>query len=81
MCLLKHIFKRDALQLFNRVKDVMANMFKMRGKRGAREVSDEKYEKMLKEKFELVMGSTPEWAQLDRKIEKDSDDEGDFNRV
>lgn len=63
-----------------RVKDVMANMSKMRGKRGAREVSDERYENMLKEKFELAMGSTPEWAQLDRKIENDSDDEGDFNR-
>lgn len=59
----------------------MANMSKMRGKRGAREVSDERYENMLKEKFELAMGSTPEWAQLDRKIENDSDDEGDFNRV
>ncbi|KAK7083460.1 U3 snoRNP protein [Halocaridina rubra] len=58
-----------------RVMDVVANMTKARGSRGIRETSTKKYERELRDKFEQVYGGTPEWADLDRKPEEDSDDD------
>lgn len=65
----------------NRVKDVVASMTKARGKRGMREISDQKYELTLQEKFKQVFSGTPEWADLDRKLKEESDDEDAIIRV
>ncbi|XP_068212188.1 U3 small nucleolar RNA-associated protein 18 homolog [Palaemon carinicauda] len=57
-----------------RVKDVVSNMVRSRGKRGEKEISEKKYESELREKFSNVIGGTPDWADLD-KIPKDLDED------
>lgn len=60
-----------------REKDVVANLTKARGSRGSREESNQKYQKVVQSKFIQVIGSTPEWANLDNKetLSDDDDDE------
>lgn len=64
----------------SRVMDVAANMTKARGQRGIKETSVKKYEVELREKFNQVIGSTPEWADLNYKPKEDSDDNDEMMR-
>ncbi|KAB7500568.1 U3 small nucleolar RNA-associated protein 18-like protein, partial [Armadillidium nasatum] len=63
------------------VKDVVSTYSKARGSRGTAEQSENKYKKALEEKFSQVFGSTPEWAQLDRKVvDEDEEEENDLGK-
>merc|ERR1712142_80606 len=58
-----------------REKDVVANFTKARGTRESREDSNQKYQKVVQSKFSQVIGSTPEWANLDNKETYSDDDD------
>ncbi|KAK3873392.1 hypothetical protein Pcinc_021593 [Petrolisthes cinctipes] len=59
-----------------KVKDIMATMRKAPGSRGSRETSEKQYSLMLRDKYsQLIPGGTPEWADLDRKVDDAEDDE------
>jgi len=61
-------------------RDVVANLTKARGTRGSREESHKKYQKVVESKFIQVIGSTPDWANLDNK-ETLSDDDDEMMRT
>lgn len=64
-----------------KVKDVVtSHMKKTQGKRGITESSEQKYELTLQRMFKHVFSSTPEWAELDHKVKKESDDEDEMIR-
>ncbi len=63
-----------------RVKDVVANYKKAKGKHGQKETSNENYSEFLRKKFTSLV-DTPKWADLDRDRDEGDDSDDEFFRV